>query len=149
MCCLQDRKHNKTYNYLASFLDENNYVFWSKQPKMQINTYFPASAQPHIIPESYLASSRIHAVMIYSGWEFLTSGQTECSGSHTVVGQIHIRKLKPDLWGDIVPGSDVPTRLVFSQSAGLGMATLFTQTTLHRGTANTDISCLVWYLSAS
>lgn len=55
-------------------MDENNYVFWSKQPKMHTNTYFPVSPEPQIMPESYLASSRLDAVMIYSGRDFLTSG---------------------------------------------------------------------------
>lgn len=56
------------------FLDGNN-IFWSKQPEMLTNTYFPVSPQPQITPEPFSAGSRLHAVMIYSGRDFLTSGQ--------------------------------------------------------------------------
>lgn len=48
------------------YLDGNNYIFWSKQPKMHTNTYFPVSPEPQIMPKSYLACSRLDAVMIYS-----------------------------------------------------------------------------------
>lgn len=43
---------------------------------MHTNTYFPVSPEPQITPESYLASSRLDAVMIYSGGDFLMSEQS-------------------------------------------------------------------------
>lgn len=140
--CVASRTEKTTRRItIPLFSDGNNYIFCSKQPKMHTSTYFPVSPEPQITPESYLASSRLDAVMIYSGGTFSCQSRVQplsrCrAGSHPEV--------KTWTLGWHHPGSDVRTHLVFSQSAGLSLATLFTQTTLHR--VNTNIRCLAWCL---
>lgn len=98
--CVASRTEKTTRHItIPLFSDGNNYIFCRKQPKMHTNTYFAVSPEPQITPESYLARSRVDAGMIYSGGHFLMSGHS--LGDSHAVRQIHIRKLKPELWGDI------------------------------------------------